>query len=131
MGEPAKKILLAEDNLAIAKVLEFNLARAGFAVTHAADGAVAAEAAAREAFDLVITDYQMPKLNGEQLCQSIRTGSLNRETPIVLCSAKGLEFDATHLRETYDVIKAFAKPFSPGEVVAYAWTLLNPAMAHS
>ena len=129
MNDAAKRILVAEDNLSLAKVLEFNLARAGFAVTLAMDGVTAAEAAQRESFDLVITDYQMPGMNGEELCQSIRTDSINREVPIALCSAKGLEVDVSELNEKYGLDKVFCKPFSPSEIVAFARVTLEPAAA--
>ena len=101
----------------------------GFSVTCAYDGATAAEAARQESFDLVITDYQMPKMSGEELCEAIRTDSINREVPIVLCSAKGLEIDSTRMNEVHRLAKVFHKPFSPGEVVTFACSLLEFAPA--
>jgi DNA-binding response OmpR family regulator len=131
MNEAPKRILVAEDNLSLAKVLEFNLKRAGFTVTVAPDGVKAAEAARRETFDLVITDYQMPGMNGEELCQSIRTESINREVPIALCSAKGMEVNVEELSNKYGLNKVFCKPFSPSEIVAFAQVTLEPATAGS
>lgn len=126
MSELPKRILLAEDNLAIGKVLEFNLTRAGLDVTHLQDGALAVEAAAKSQFDLIITDYQMPGNTGDELCRSIRNGETNRSTPIILCTAKGYEIDAAAMQQEYGILKAFSKPFSPSEVVAFAMSVLQP-----
>jgi len=60
------RILIAEDNLVMAHVLQFNLERAGFDVHTAGDGALALEAALGDSFDIVITDYQMPRMKIEQ-----------------------------------------------------------------
>jgi CheY-like chemotaxis protein len=131
MDNLSKHILVAEDNPVMAQLLAFSLERAGFSVTCAYDGATAAEAARQESFDLVITDYQMPKMSGEELCEAIRTDSINREVPIVLCSAKGLEIDSTRMNEVHRLAKVFHKPFSPGEVVTFACSLLELAPARS
>ncbi len=130
MDNMSKHILVAEDNRVMAQLLAFSLERAGFVVTCAYDGATAAEAARQELFDLVITDYQMPHMSGEELCEAIRTDSINREVPIVLCSAKGLEIDSTRMNEVHRLAKVFHKPFSPGEVVAFACSLLEFTPVH-
>ena len=56
------RILLAEDNAVMAKVLSFNLSRAGFDVCVSTNGRKALEAARLETFSLLITDYQMPEM---------------------------------------------------------------------
>ena len=96
----------------------------------AASGVEALARLTEESCDLVITDYQMPKMSGEELCEAIRTDSINREVPIVLCSAKGLEIDSTRMNEVHRLAKVFHKPFSPGEVVTFACSLLEFAPAH-
>ena len=130
MDNMSKHILVAEDNRVMAQLLAFSLERAGFVVTCTYDGATAAEAARQELFDLVITDYQMPHMSGEELCEAIRTDSINREVPIDLCSAKGLEIDSTRRNEGHRLAKVFHKPFSPGEVVAFACSLLEFTPVH-
>ena len=126
MSEYPKRVLLAEDNLAIGKVLEFNLRRAGFDVTHVQDGTLAVEAAAQNRFDLIITDYQMPGKTGEELCRSIRQGETNQATPVALCTAKGHEIDAAAMQREFGILKSFSKPFSPSEVVDFAVSVLQP-----
>ena len=87
------QILIAEDNLVMVHVLQFNLERAGFEVHAAVNGAEALEAAVDRTFDLVITDYQMPEMNGEEFVRQLRGHGDYRDTPIVMCSAKGYEID--------------------------------------
>ena len=58
------RILIAEDNVVMAQVLHFNLSRTGHQVAVAENGAIALKAAQRESFDLVISDYQMPVMDG-------------------------------------------------------------------
>lgn len=111
------RILVAEDNAASAGVLQFTLERAGFEVVVIANGRAAAEAVESESFHFIITDYQMPGACGEDVIRAAREGGANRETPIVLCSAKGLELDTVLLQQQYSLARILCKPFSPREVV--------------
>lgn len=110
-------ILIAEDNRVMADVLRFNLARSGFSVTVASNGLVAVELLQAGAFDLVISDYQMPGMNGEELCRWMRSDPRYRTVPVLMCSAKGYELDASRLQEELDISRIFYKPFSPRDVV--------------
>jgi CheY-like chemotaxis protein len=111
------KILIAEDNLVMAHVLQFNLERAGFEVHAAADGALALEAAMEDTFDVIITDYQMPRMNGEELVRQLRTYPEYMDTPMVLCSAKGYEIDTAQLERDLGIAEVVYKPFSPAHIV--------------
>ncbi len=114
----AKKILVAEDNLALAGVLQFNLERAGFQVTVAKNGREAWDFAQNDLFDLVVTDHQMPELTGVELCQRMRQDERYAQTPVIMLTAKGLELDLARLRDELGVAAALPKPFSPIEVIA-------------
>jgi CheY-like chemotaxis protein len=111
------QILIAEDNLVMAHVLQFNLERAGFEVHAAINGAEALEAALDSTFDLVITDYQMPGMNGEELVRELRSQPNYQDTPIVMCSAKGYEIDTDQLRQDLGISEFVCKPFSPAQMV--------------
>lgn len=117
MSDTPKRILIAEDNAALASVVRFNLERAGFQVTVVSNGRLAWEAAQREKFDLVVTDYQMPEMDGGQLATHLRGHVAYVNTPIILLTAKGLELELSALREALGITATFAKPFSPREVV--------------
>jgi CheY-like chemotaxis protein len=115
--EIGMKVLIAEDNLVMAHVLQFNLERAGFDVHAAADGAFALEAALENTFDVVITDYQMPRMNGEEFVRQLRTYPEYADTPVVLCSAKGYEIDTAQLERDLGIAEVVYKPFSPAHIV--------------
>lgn len=125
------QILIAEDNVAMAQVLRFNLQRAGYTVRVESDGQVALDVASREQFDLVITDYQMPGLNGEELCRGLRDLPGYGETPVLMCTAKGLELDPMYLHEELGVTSLVRKPFSPRQVVEKVAVLLSAPVAVS
>ncbi|MCG6155839.1 response regulator [Rubinisphaera margarita] len=111
-------ILIAEDNRVMADVVRFNLQRAGFEVTVALDGAAALEQARSRQFDLVITDYQMPRMGGPELIAALRGMEEYADIPIFLCSAKGYELNEAELREQWGIQRLLLKPFSPTEIVA-------------
>lgn len=115
MSQPA--ILIAEDNRVMADVVRFNLERAGFRVTLGRDGVEALEHATRQVFDLVLTDSQMPRMDGQTLCQSLRERPEYANTPIIMCSAKGYELDPQQLKTQYGIDQILLKPFSPKQVV--------------
>ena len=117
METSSPRILVAEDNAACAGVLEFTLGRAGFDVVLIANGREAMSAVEAEPFDAIITDYQMPGACGKDVIHAARNGAVNAETPIVLCSAKGLELDTVQLQTQYRLAKILYKPFSPRDVV--------------
>ncbi len=117
MSQNSQRLLIAEDNPAAAGVLQFTLSKAGFQVEVATNGRLAITKLQAEKFDAIITDYQMPGATGEEVIQAARAGSPNEETPIILCSAKGLELDTVELTNTYQLAKIIYKPFSPRDVV--------------
>lgn len=116
-------VLIAEDNIVLADVLRFNLFRAGFEVTVAHTGREAADHLRDERFDLLLTDYNMPELNGEELIRLVREELGICDLPIVMCSAKGLELDVERLRQEWRLDRVLYKPFSMREVLAVARSL--------
>ena len=73
-AEKAEKIplILVDDNVAILEMLSEGLTRYGFEVTKAEDGFKALKSLERESFKLVITDFQMPGMNGLELASTIK-----------------------------------------------------------
>ncbi len=126
IDKSAVRVLVAEDNHALANVLRFNLQRAGIAVTVANNGKQAIELLGREAFDLLMTDFQMPGVNGEQLCRAVRQDLQLEDLPIVLCSAKGFELDIQGLKSEYRISEVLYKPFSMQAIVNLVQNLVVP-----
>ncbi len=115
-GDKAK-ILLVEDNVALSGVICFNLSRAGYQVTAVGNGREAIDALQRGHFDLVLSDQQMPKMTGIQLCEHIREMPDHAHTPFILLTAKCMEIDFAKLRQRLGMSAALPKPFSPSELL--------------
>jgi len=111
------RILVVEDNRAMADVIRFNLSRAGYDVTIGRNGREGWEHLQTGSFDLIISDYQMPEMNGEELCRLIRQDPRFNKIPVIFLSAKGLELDANTLKEELGISEVVFKPFSPRELI--------------
>ena len=117
MASEKAKILVCEDNVALSGVICFNLVRAGFDVTSVYNGRLALDALQKQAFDLVLSDQQMPMMTGIQLCENLRQLPLHRRTPFILLTAKCMEIDFAKLQQKLGISAALPKPFSPSELV--------------
>lgn len=121
----SKRALVVDDNLALARVTQFSLDRAGFETQTARNGQVALELAQTMHFDVVVTDQQMPVLTGIELCRELRKLPAYAECPIILLTAKGLELELPRLRDELGINAVFSKPFSPAAVVRAVEDLVN------
>jgi len=90
---------------------------AGFDATIVANGREAWEVAQAMQFNLIITDLQMPYLNGRELCELLRNSDWYSDTPIILTTAKCFELDVRQFQKDYNLFTVFQKPFSPTKVV--------------
>lgn len=82
------KILVIEDDLGVIDVLEKNLKDEGYDVSMAYDGKRGEELARKEEFDLILMDVMMPKQNGIELCQKLKS-DISFKTPIIMLTALG------------------------------------------
>ena len=81
------KILIVEDEAALASMLNKGLKEAGYEVTVAPDGLIGHEMAIKNQFDVMVLDIMLPGLNGIQLCKQLRRQQI--ETPILMLTALG------------------------------------------
>lgn len=109
-----KTILLADDDLNVRRVLEFQLKGADHEVSTAQDGAEAFEIFSNNAFDCVITDLRMPKMSGLELLSKIK--AVNPEIPVIVITAFGeVETAVTAMKAgAFDYIN---KPFNRDEIL--------------
>ncbi|MFZ4456531.1 MAG: hybrid sensor histidine kinase/response regulator [Bacteroidales bacterium] len=82
-----KRILVAEDSITIRTLLRNFIENAGFAVKTAVDGQEAYNFLQNEAFDLVVSDIEMPRMNGFELTAKIREDRKYADLPIILVTA--------------------------------------------
>jgi two-component system chemotaxis response regulator CheY len=89
-----KKVLVAEDSETMRMFILFNLIKMlpGVKITEAENGAVALEKLANQDVDLIVTDMNMPVLDGAGLIRGVRN-ALKRDTPIIVVTTKGEERD--------------------------------------
>ena len=82
-----KRVLVADDDSIMNKVVTLHLERLGFSVTRAADGMEALERARAEPPDAIVTDVLMPRLDGFRLCLAVRQDPRLARIPVVLVSS--------------------------------------------
>jgi DNA-binding response OmpR family regulator len=90
MTEHAPRILLVDDEQAILTLLSYPLRKEGYDVVLASDGQEALARFSESAFDLVVLDVMMPKLDGLEVCRRLRARS---SVPIIMLTAKAEEID--------------------------------------
>lgn len=114
MTNTPARILLVDDDDSLRRVLEFQLAEAGYTVTSSSNGLEALEIFSSEEFDCLITDWRMPKMSGSQLVQ--QATSIKSEIPIIVITAFGdVETAVEAMRGgAFDFIK---KPFNRQEIL--------------
>ena len=108
------KILIVEDEVAIAELEKDSLELSGFDVVMQHTGDAGLKAALNEDFNLIILDLMLPNVDGFEICKKVRE---KKNTPIIMVSAK---------KEDIDKIRGLGlgaddymtKPFSPSELVA-------------
>ncbi len=115
------KILVVDDDPHIRDIVRFALAKEGFTVVEAEDGARALVLCAAEAPDLVVLDITMPELDGTEVCRRLRRDS---RVPIVFLSSRDDEIDRV-LGLELGGDDYVTKPFSPRELVARVKAVLR------
>ena len=84
----AKKILAVDDSATMRQLLKMTLARAGYEIVEAEDGAKGLQKASAETFDLVLSDINMPIMTGIEMLRSLRKLAQYKFTPIVLVTTE-------------------------------------------
>ena len=94
----AEKILIVEDTPETCDILTILLELKGYEVIVASDGVGGLEKVCAQRPDLIITDIQMPRMDGSAMIQKLRTLPLCRDLPILVITAHGRERAAEALR---------------------------------
>jgi DNA-binding response OmpR family regulator len=119
------KILLCDDEVHILRAAEIKLKRSGFDVRCAFDGQEGWEIVQSWQPDAVVTDLQMPKVDGLELVRRIRRCEATRELPIVMLTAKGYEASYRQAAEHLNIPLVLPKPFSAKELIRLLKELLK------
>ena len=119
----AKKVLVVDDEKLIVKGIRFSLEQDGMEVDCAYDGQEALDLATANSYDMILLDVMLPKLDGFEVCQSIREFS---NVPIVMLTAKGDDMDKI-LGLEYGADDYITKPFNILEVKARIKAIMRRA----
>jgi DNA-binding response OmpR family regulator len=118
------RILVVEDEPAIALPLKDDLELEGYEVELAGDGEAAVRCARETPFDLIILDVMLPKRDGFEVCRTLRRGGLT--TPILMLTARAQDVDKAQGLDL-GADDYLTKPFSPLELRARIKALLRRA----
>ena len=112
----AKKILAVDDSRTMREMVSFTLKSAGYEVIEAEDGQMALTALTNTKVDAVITDLNMPNMNGFELIKSLRGKPEYKFTPILMLTTEG---DDSKKQEGKSVGATgwIVKPFNPEKLI--------------
>ncbi|MFD2116407.1 response regulator transcription factor [Paenibacillus yanchengensis] len=122
-----KRILIVDDEKEIADLIEIYLRNEGFLTEKAYDGEEALQRYAEQSFQLVILDIMMPKLDGLEVCRTLRR---DQHVPILMLSAKTQDMDKI-LGLMTGADDYMTKPFNPLELLARVRSLLRRSYQYS
>jgi two-component system, OmpR family, phosphate regulon response regulator PhoB len=118
------KVLIVEDEDALAVLLRYNLEAEGFAVNVVGRGDEAEVAVAEDPPDLIVLDWMLPGLSGLELCRRLRNGRMQRNIPILMLTARTEEADRVR-GLTMGADDYVVKPFSVPELMARVRAILR------
>jgi two-component system phosphate regulon response regulator PhoB len=125
------KMLLVEDDAALAELLIWHFQREDFDVAQTPDGEEALILAQERTPDIVLLDWMVENLSGIEVCRRLRRMSETANVPIIMLTARGEEEDRVRGLET-GADDYVTKPFSPRELIARVNAVLRrvrPALA--
>ncbi|MFA5553306.1 MAG: response regulator [Phycisphaerae bacterium] len=127
-----KKVLVVDDEIHIVHVVAIKLRNNGFEVITAANGSEAFESACAEKPDIIVSDYQMPVMNGLELIEKIRQTESLKDIPVILLTARSFGID-DELKQQLQISQCLSKPFSPKELLRDIEDILHQTsvMQHS
>ena len=125
------RMLLVEDDAALAELLVWHFKREDFEIAHTPDGEEALLLAREKVPDIVLLDWMVEGLSGIEVCRRLRRMPETANIPIIMLTARGEEEDRVRGLET-GADDYVTKPFSPRELVARVQAVLRrvrPALA--
>ncbi len=118
------RILIIEDEDALALLLRYNLESEGYVVERTQNGEAAETLMREQVFDLVVLDWMLPGISGIELCRRLRAKSGTERLPVIMLTARGEEVDRVRGLST-GADDYIVKPFSVPEFLARVKALLR------
>ncbi|MBL4868360.1 MAG: response regulator [Pseudomonadales bacterium] len=118
------RILVVDDSVSIRQLASFTLKSGGFDTIEADDGQDALSKASSEQFDLILTDRNMPNMDGIQLTRELRACDNYKFTPILMLTTESEKDKKVEGKEA-GVTGWIVKPFNPDTLIAVIKKVLN------
>jgi len=124
---PAKpvKILVADDEMYMVRLLELTLKKGGYEVVTCRDGAEALAVSATAQPQLIVMDVMMPGLDGLSAIRQLKQNEGTRHIPVVVLSSRGHALTRVEA-EAAGAALFLAKPFSPNQLLSEVKKILGP-----
>lgn len=119
-------ILIVEDELPQAELLQYNLEKSGYRTITANDGETALKQIEEEAPDLVLLDWMLPEISGIEICRRLRARPDSQKLPIIMLTARGEEADKV-LGLDVGADDYVVKPYSPAELMSRVRAVMRRA----
>ncbi len=114
----AKRILVVDDERHIVRLVEVNLARAGYEVITAFDGIEALEKVEQEMPDMIVLDVMMPRMDGFEVLKNLQAEPKYKDIPVIMLTAKAQDADIFKGWQS-GVSSYLTKPFNPKELLVF------------
>jgi len=111
------RILAVDDSPSMREMVRIALDEAGFEVAQAVDGQQALDMARQSSFDLILSDVNMPEMNGIELIRALRAEANYRHTPILMLTTEASP-DRKREGKEAGATGWIVKPFDPAQLVA-------------
>ncbi len=115
----SKHVLIVDDSVSVRQMVEATLKSAGYAVTAAKDGVEALGLCKTQTYDFVLTDQNMPNMDGLTLIKSLRALSAHMRTPIVVLTTEASDSMKAQGRAA-GATGWMVKPFDPNKLLEIA-----------
>lgn len=115
LDEPRPRVLVAEDDDSLRRLLEIRLGNHGFDVRSASDGVAALEIAEDWVPDVALLDVMMPRLSGLSVCRELRARPATTMVPVLLLTARWFDEDIQAV-VSLGGVEYMSKPFDFGQL---------------
>ena len=121
---PTQKILIADDEVYMLRLLEMTFKKGGYAVVSCRDGQEALAQAVSALPQLIVLDVMMPGLDGLGALRQLKGNPATRDIPVVVLSAKGHALTKVEAEQA-GAVMFLAKPFSPNQLLSEVQKILG------
>ena len=119
-----KRILIVDDEIFMIQLLKYNLHKNGYEVYSASNGTEAWKKLKSARIDLVITDLDMPQMDGYELCRKIHSNKNLQNVPVIIVTCKTQSYNKEKISEC-GIKEYITKPFNPSYLLKVVGEVLK------